>query len=122
LLTLSACDTAIGGANGKEVEGLAYLAQILGANAVVGSLWPVADVGAEALMREFYYLRTKYPALSKAEAFQRAQLALLRGEEKSLDAKEKGAGIRGPQVTGGESSKGLTPYKKNPSAPFAHPH
>ena len=122
LLTLSACDTAVGGANGKEVEGFAYLAQTLGANAVVASLWPVADVGAEALMREFYYLRTKDPALSKAEAFQRAQLALLRGEEKSLDAKEKGAGNRGPQAVGGESSKGLMPYKKNPSAPFAHPH
>jgi CHAT domain-containing protein len=82
----------------------------------------VADVGAEALMREFYYLRTKYPALSKAEAFQRAQLALLRGEEKSLDAKAKEARIRGPQVAAGEGSKGRLPYKKDPSAPFAHPH
>jgi len=122
LLTLSACDTAVRGANGKEVEGFAYLSQTLGANAVVASLWHVADVGAEALMREFYYLRTADPALSKAEAFQRAQLALLRGEEKSLDAKEKGAGNRGPEVAGGESSKGLMPSKKNPSAPFAHPH
>jgi tetratricopeptide (TPR) repeat protein len=121
LLTLSACDTAVGGANGKEVEGFGYLAQNLGAKAVMASLWPVADVGAEALMREFYYLQTKDPRLSKAEAFQRAQLALLRGEEKSLNGKEKEARIRGPQV-GGESSKELVPYKKDPSAPFAHPH
>jgi len=122
LLTLSACDTAVGGANGKEVEGLAYLAQILGANAVVASLWPVADVGAEALMREFYYLRTKYPALSKAEDFQRAQLALLRGEAKSLNARENDERNRSPHVMAGDRSKGLLPYKKNPSAPFAHPH
>ncbi|MEK6324981.1 MAG: tetratricopeptide repeat protein, partial [Acidobacteriota bacterium] len=122
LLTLSACETAVGGANGKEVEGFAYLSQKLGAKAVVASLWPVADVGAEAFMREFYYVRTKDTALSKAEAFQRAQLALLRGQEKTLDAKVKEARSRGPQAVGGESSKGLLPYKKDPSAPFAHPH
>ena len=39
LLTLSACDTASVGANGKEVEGLAFVAQDLGAKAVVASLW-----------------------------------------------------------------------------------
>ncbi len=122
LLTLSACDTAVGGANGKEVEGFAYLAQNLGANAVVASLWPVADVGAEALMREFYYLRSKDQSLSKAEAFQRAQLALLRGEEKSLDAREKKARSRGPQVAAAEGGNGMVPYKKDASAPFAHPH
>jgi len=44
LLTLSACDTASGGtgANGKEVEGFAVLAQRKGAKAVIATLWPVA--------------------------------------------------------------------------------
>ncbi len=122
LLTLSACDTAVGGANGKEVEGLAYLAQKLGAKAVVASLWPVADTGAEVLMREFYYERTREPGLTKAEAFQQAQIDLLRGKEKSLDAKEKEERSRGPQVKAQKSSAGLSLYKKDASAPFAHPH
>jgi CHAT domain-containing protein len=42
LLTLSACDTAMSGGNGKEIEGMAFVAQDLGAKAVVASLWPVA--------------------------------------------------------------------------------
>jgi CHAT domain-containing protein/Flp pilus assembly protein TadD len=79
LLTLSACDTASVGANGKEVESMAYVAQDLGAKAVVASLWPVADVGTEVLMREFYRLRQANPRWSKAEALRRAQMALLRG-------------------------------------------
>jgi CHAT domain-containing protein/uncharacterized protein HemY len=121
LLTLSACDTAVGGSNGKEVEGLAYLSQSLGAKAVVASLWPVSDAGAEVLMREFYYVRMKQPKFKKAEAFQLAQIDLLRGKEKSLGAKERQARSRGPQVVTGEND-GLMPYRKNSSAPFGHPH
>ena len=78
LLTLSACDTATTGANGKEVEGLAFVAQDLGAKAVVASLWPVADTGTEVLMREFYRLRQANPRWPKAEALRQAQLALLK--------------------------------------------
>lgn len=37
LLTLSACDTDVSG-NGKEAEGLVYLAQSLGAKSVIASL------------------------------------------------------------------------------------
>jgi CHAT domain-containing protein len=53
LLTLSACNTAVGGkgAEGKEVEGLAVLAQRQGAKAVVATLWPVVDASTTALMR-----------------------------------------------------------------------
>jgi CHAT domain-containing protein len=58
LLTLAACDTALAdGVNGKEVEGLAYVAQYLGAKAVVASLWQVDDAGTNELMRRFYRLR-----------------------------------------------------------------
>ena len=43
LLTLSACDTAAtrADANGKEIDGFAELAQRLGANAVMATLWQV---------------------------------------------------------------------------------
>ncbi len=81
LLTLSACDTATSGANGKEVEGMAYVAQDLGAKAVVASLWPVADIGTEVLMREFYRLRLAHAGWSKAEALRQAQMALLHGRQ-----------------------------------------
>ncbi len=81
LLTLSACDTATGGAdaNGKEVEGFAVLAQRQGAKSVMASLWPVADNSTRLLMQEFYRLRTSTARVSKAEALRQAQLQLLSG-------------------------------------------
>jgi len=82
LLTLSACDTAVGGAgaSGKEVESFGVLAQRNGAKAVIASLWPVADSSTRLLMERFYRARTQSKAMTKAEALQAAQLALLRGE------------------------------------------
>ena len=80
LLTLSACETALGGgadANGREVEGLGALAQQRGARAVMATLWPVADASTGLLMREFYRLRAGEAELSKAEALRQAQLGLL---------------------------------------------
>lgn len=100
LLTLSACQTAVGGsgADGREVEGFAVLAQRQGAKAVVASLWPVSDASTRELMREFYRLREARPGTSKAEALQHAQLRLLRG------------------LSGADSSRA------QPTAPFAHPY
>ena len=69
-------------ANGKDAEGLAYVSQKLGAQSVIASLWPVDDVGTQVLMPLFYRLRTT--GLTKAEAFQRAQLALLHGDVKEV--------------------------------------
>jgi CHAT domain-containing protein/Tfp pilus assembly protein PilF len=81
LLTLSACDTASGGtgANGKEVEGFAVLAQRKGAKAVIATLWPVADASTNELMQSFYRIRESKEGMSKVEALQQAQLALLHG-------------------------------------------
>jgi len=81
LLTLSACDTASGGtgAKGKEVEGFAVLAQLKGAKAVIATLWPVADASTNELMQSFYRIRESQKGMSKVEALQRAQLALLHG-------------------------------------------
>ena len=62
---------------------MAFVAQDLGAKAVVASLWPVADIGTEVLMREFYRLRQANPQWSKGEAFRQAQLALLKGKRSS---------------------------------------
>lgn len=73
LLTLSACETAVG-----QNLGLAGLAVDSGAKSVLASLWNVSDAGTAPLMIRFYQgLPT---ATSKAIAMQEAQLAFLRGE------------------------------------------
>lgn len=121
LLTLSACDTATAATNGKEVEGLAFVAQDLGAKAVVASLWPVADVGTEVLMREFYELREANPEWSKAEALRQAQIALLRGKDSSskrASQEKRGIGVEKANETAGA----MSPYRADAKAPFAHPH
>lgn len=82
LLTLSACDTAMGGGvdeTGAEVEGFGALAQQQGASAVLATLWPVADNSTGQFMQIVYGGRQADRALSKAEALRRAQLAFLRG-------------------------------------------
>jgi CHAT domain-containing protein/Tfp pilus assembly protein PilF len=79
LMTLSACETAMGGGheNGREFEGFGALVQQRGAKAVIASLWPVADRSTAVLMTQFY--RARQQGLSKAAALRAAQLALLQG-------------------------------------------
>jgi CHAT domain-containing protein len=79
LLTLSACDTGLGGgrdANGREIEGFGVLAQQQGAKAVLATLWPVADQSTAVLMGEMYQ-RRQAQNLTKIEALRQAQLSLL---------------------------------------------
>jgi CHAT domain-containing protein/tetratricopeptide (TPR) repeat protein len=79
LLTLSACDTAMGGAegDGREVDGLGNVAHRKGAEAVLASLWAVNDKSTGLLMQEMYRLWTTPPGMTKSEALRRAQLTLL---------------------------------------------
>ena len=77
LLTLSACNTALG--DGSEVESFGTLAQRQGAKAVVASLWQVADESTSRLMQEFYRIRESAPGMTKLEALREAQLELLHG-------------------------------------------
>ncbi len=79
LLTLSACDTAMGGAegDGREVDGLGNIAHDNGAQAVLASLWAVNDKSTGLLMQTLYRLWTTAPGMTKSEALRRAQLALL---------------------------------------------
>jgi CHAT domain-containing protein/Tfp pilus assembly protein PilF len=141
LLTLSACNTAAQqpGANGREIDGFAELAQRLGAGSVMATLWPVADNSTPWLMREFYQTRQNGKGLTKAEAFRRAQLALLDGtaQTKPLpegqkgassaveivitpDGKRDSAGTRGAVVV--VSQKDAPPFKRDEKKPFAHPY
>jgi CHAT domain-containing protein len=75
LLALSACNTAIGDDDeeGREVDSMAKVAELLGARSVLASLWPVADASTALLMGEFYRLLKEEPHLTKPEALHRAQ-------------------------------------------------
>ena len=89
LLTLSACNTAVGvGGNGEEVDGFGTLAQERGAKAVIASLWSVADTSTGVLMQKFYQIRMREP-VTKAEALQQAQLSLLRKQVRSSELSDK---------------------------------
>ena len=76
LLTLSACETALGD---EQAElGFAGLAYQTGVKTVLASLRQVSDMGTFALMSQFYGHLRQAPI--KAEALQAAQLALKNGQ------------------------------------------
>ena len=73
LLVLSACETAQG--DERAALGLAGVAIKAGARSAVGTLWKVNDRAASQLVVEFYR-QLGDTSLSKAQALQRAQMAL----------------------------------------------
>jgi CHAT domain-containing protein len=75
LLTLSACETAEG--DDRAVLGLAGLAIQAGARSAVATLWKVRDTATTLLMTSLYQ-HLQNPRMSKAQALQQAQLALLK--------------------------------------------
>jgi CHAT domain-containing protein len=83
LVTLSACDTALGREMGGEgLLGLTRAFQFAGARTVLASLWSVSDVSTATLMKRFYtYLRQ---GRTKDEALRAAQLDLIRSQKKEF--------------------------------------
>lgn len=82
LVTLSACETALGEKDpGTEIASLAQAFSIAGAPTVVASLWAVYDPSTADIMDEFY--RELRKGLPKVEALQRAQIAVLRNPKYS---------------------------------------
>ena len=77
LVTLSACDTALGREMGGEgLVGLTRAFQYAGARSVLASLWSVADVSTARFMQSFYgHLRG---GKTKDEALRAAQIESLR--------------------------------------------
>jgi CHAT domain-containing protein len=73
LLTLSACNTAAqrADADGREIDGFAELAQRLGADAVMATLWPVSDNSTPQLMSSFYRLRQHATGMTKPKPYAR---------------------------------------------------
>jgi filamentous hemagglutinin family protein len=91
LLVLSACRTAFG--NEEAELGFAGIAFQAGVKSVLASLWYVSDEGTLGLMSEFY--RNLQTAPIKAEALQKAQIAMLRGQVRLEDGKLRGGDQRG---------------------------
>lgn len=77
LVTLSACDTALGKEEGGEgLVGLTRAFQYAGARSVLASLWGVADYSTARFMKRFYgYL---HDGKSKDEALRAAQIDQIR--------------------------------------------
>jgi CHAT domain-containing protein len=82
LLTLSACQTAIGSnaKDGLEIDGLAMAAEQKGARSVIASMWEVDDESTGVLMADFYKRWAGgEDRVMKIEALRQAQLDLLKG-------------------------------------------
>ncbi|MEM7018981.1 MAG: CHAT domain-containing protein, partial [Pseudomonadota bacterium] len=74
LLTLSACQTALG--DDMSALGLAGIAVKSGAKSALASLWQVNDKATAVLITQFYR-QLKQPGIGKAQALQRAQQYML---------------------------------------------
>jgi CHAT domain-containing protein len=78
LMTLSACDTGLGGGRdeqGKEIEGFGVIAQQQGAKSVLATLWQVSDQSTAMLMADLYR-RRQSDKLTKVEALRQSQISL----------------------------------------------
>ncbi len=75
LLTLSACETALG--DDQAALGLAGVAIRAGARSALATLWRVEDASTAMLMQTFYQ-HLLQRGVSRAQALQQAQLALLK--------------------------------------------
>lgn len=82
LVTLSACDTALGKEMGGEgLVGLTRAFQYAGARSILASLWGVADDSTARFMKRFYgYLRS---GKAKDEALRAAQIDQIREKPRS---------------------------------------
>jgi CHAT domain-containing protein len=114
LLTLSACETAAASndSDGREIDGLGITAQRKGAKAVLATLWQVDDTSVGVLMALFYKLWVTTPGMTKAEALQQAQLALLRGTTEIADT------TPGPTARG----LGIGASKQQAAAKYGNPY
>jgi CHAT domain-containing protein len=79
LVTLSACQTALGGTvsdDGREIEGLNMIVQRAGARQVIASLWQVEDKSTAVLMRQLYG-HLAQTGVDGARALRESQMELL---------------------------------------------
>ncbi len=123
LLTLSACNTAVGTvkSNGSEIESFGTLAQDQGAKAVLATLWPVLDESTGVFMQNMYRHREADKGVTKAEALQYAQLQFIKGI--TTTDQKTAHGHQTALSTGGieKRAEGIS-YTPDPQLPYAHPY
>ncbi len=78
LLTLTACETAIG--DNRSTLGLAGVAIRAGVRSAIATLWSVSDSASAELIAEFYE-NLQSPQMTKAEALRQAQIAMIRSDD-----------------------------------------
>jgi len=83
LLTLSACQTAVG--DERAALGIAGVAIRAGVKSAVASLWNINDAATVPLIEDFY-VQLQQPNVTKAEALQKAQLKAIANLEYSHPA------------------------------------
>jgi CHAT domain-containing protein/Flp pilus assembly protein TadD len=128
LLTLSACETAVGEAAatggrrekaGSEVEGLAVTAQNKGAKAVMATLWEVFTGSTGDLMEDFYRNWTTNRKQGKAAALRDAQLKMLYGNVPQADRDSERKEYAEWAAHAGDATRRA--FKTDTRAPYAHP-
>ncbi|MEM7553048.1 MAG: CHAT domain-containing protein [Cyanobacteria bacterium P01_A01_bin.84] len=90
MVVLSACETGLGGnfGNGEEILGLGYQFQNRGVRTTIASLWKISDGGTQVLMNAFY--SALKDNVTKAEALQQAQIALIKNDDSAVGGKQRG--------------------------------
>ena len=124
MLTLSACNTAVGGteADGSEVESFANLAQMHGAKGVLATLWPVLDQSTGIFMKNFYRVHKEQPDITKVEALHQAQLLFIHGEIRTEEKQSRSERVENLRLSQQETSEGEESFTPNPNTPYAHPY
>ncbi len=123
MMTLSACNTAMAGTTGREIEGFGVLAQNQGAKAVLATLWPVMDKSTGIFMQNLYRLRHE-KNLTKAAALQQAQIMFIRGEIRDSESdgdRKRNRVVKMPGMSRKPDVKASAPDVKA-SAPYTHPY
>lgn len=121
LLTLSACNTASSGkGQGKEIDGLAAVAQKKGAKSVMASLWSVADCSTALFMQNFY--RNRQQNHTKAKALQLTQVEFIQGQTEALDCHVQRDGQSKTETATSTTPMALKVYHPDPKHPYAHPY
>lgn len=104
VVVLSACATARGAETlGEGLQGFARSFQLIGADAVVASLWPVGDRPTRRLMEAFHRELLK-SAQTPAQALRSAMLAMQASDSEEARALVRGVGGLQPR------SGGVHPY------------
>jgi CHAT domain-containing protein len=132
LVTLSACETALGRtAGGEGFVGFTQALLISGTRSLVLSLWKVDDQATALLMARFYQdLLGRRPGLSrplpKAEALREAKewLRDLTADElgRELAALDRGAPRKLVKGTGGAAKEASAAPRPGGVRPYAHPY